>query len=56
MVNDHSFNCHRRAKIIDEYVNTRNVLTLPAAIKKMTSQSAKILGLSDRGVLQAGKK
>jgi N-acyl-D-aspartate/D-glutamate deacylase len=44
------------AKIIDEYVNKRKVLSLPMAIQKMTSQSAKILGITDRGVLQAGKK
>lgn len=44
------------AKIIQEYVNERHVLSLPSAIKKMTSQSANILGISDRGVLQVGKK
>lgn len=44
------------AKIIDQYVNQRGVLSLQEAIRKMTSQSAKVLGLSDRGVLQAGKK
>ena len=44
------------AKIIDEYVNKRKVLSLPMAIQKMTSQSAKILGIADRGVLQVGKK
>ena len=44
------------AKIIDEYVNKRGVLSLPEAIRKMTSQSAKILGLNDRGLLKVGKK
>ncbi|MFT6899722.1 MAG: N-acyl-D-amino-acid deacylase [Paraglaciecola sp.] len=44
------------AKIIDQYVIQRGVLTLEEAIRKMTSQSAKVLGLLDRGVLQAGKK
>ena len=44
------------AKIIEEYVNKRHVISLPNAIKKMTSQSANILGISDRGVLQVGKK
>ncbi|NQY87731.1 MAG: amidohydrolase family protein [Colwellia sp.] len=44
------------AKIIEEYVNKRKVLSLPAAVQKMTSQSANILGISDRGILQAGKK
>ena len=44
------------AKIIDEYVNKRGVLSLPEAIRKMTSQSAKILGINDRGVLKVGNK
>jgi len=44
------------AKIIETYVNQRKVLSLPEAIRKMTSQSASILGLADRGVLQVGKK
>jgi N-acyl-D-amino-acid deacylase len=44
------------AKIIETYVNQRRVLSLPEAIRKMTSQSADILGLTDRGVLQVGKK
>ncbi len=44
------------AKIIEVYVNQRKLLTLPEAVRKMTSQSAKILGISDRGILQAGMK
>ncbi len=43
------------AKIIETYVNQRKVLSLPEAIRKMTSQSAKILGISNRGVLEVGK-
>jgi N-acyl-D-aspartate/D-glutamate deacylase len=44
------------AKVIDEFVNQRGVLSLQEAIRKMTSQSAKLLGLLDRGILQVGKK
>jgi len=44
------------AKIIDEYVNQRQLFSLAEAVRKMTSQSASILGLTDRGVIQAGKK
>ena len=44
------------AKIIEEYVIKRGVLTLEDAVRKMTSQSANILGLTDRGVIQKGKK
>jgi len=44
------------AKIIEQYVNQRKVLSLTEAVRKMTSQSAKILGITDRGIIQAGKK
>ncbi len=44
------------AKIIEQYVNQRQILSLPEAVRKMTSQSAQILGINDRGVLQVGKK
>lgn len=44
------------AKIIDEYVNGRQVLSLKEAVRKMTSHSASVLGITDRGILQAGKK
>lgn len=44
------------AKIIEEYVNKRQVLSLGEAVRKMTSQSAGILGITDRGVIEAGKK
>ena len=44
------------AKVIELYVNQRKVMTLPEAVRKMTSQSAKILAISDRGIIQAGKK
>jgi len=41
-------------KIIREYVNERHTLTLEEAIRKMTSQPADRLGLSDRGRLISG--
>ena len=44
------------AKVIEEYVNQRKVLSLPEAVRKMTSQSAQILGITDRGILKIGKK
>jgi len=44
------------AKIIEKYVNNSKLLSLTEAVKKMTSQSAKILGISDRGVLKVGNK
>ena len=44
------------AKIIEQYVNQRQTLSLPEAVRKMTSQSAQILGITDRGVLKVGQK
>ena len=44
------------AKIIEEYVIKRKILSLEEAVRKMTSQSANILGISDRGIIQQGKK
>jgi N-acyl-D-aspartate/D-glutamate deacylase len=37
-------------------VREERVLTLPQAIHKMTGLAAERLGLSDRGVVQVGKK
>ena len=36
------------------YVRQRHVLTLPDAVRKMTSLPAQILGLTDRGLLRPG--
>ncbi len=44
------------AKIIELYVKERKVLSLPDAVRKMTSQPANILGIANRGILQVGKK
>ena len=44
------------AKIIETHVEQRKSLSLSQAIRKMTSQPAKILGISDRGIIEVGKK
>ncbi len=44
------------AKVIEEYVVKRRLLSLQGAVRKMTSQPAKVLGLQDRGVIAVGKK
>lgn len=44
------------ATIIEDYVVARGVLTLPDAVRKMTSFAAGVLGIEDRGVLRAGMK
>lgn len=43
-------------RILAEYVVARKVLTLPDAIRKMTSWPAERLGLADRGLLRAGMR
>ena len=44
------------AKIIETYVNEQGVLTLPEAIRKMTSFAAAVLGIDDRGVVAENMK
>jgi dihydroorotase/N-acyl-D-amino-acid deacylase len=41
-------------RVLGEYVREQRVLTLPAAIHKMTQMPATRLGLRDRGVLRTG--
>ena len=41
-------------RVLGVYVRERNVLTLPDAIRKMTSFPAQIIGLADRGLLRPG--
>jgi len=41
-------------RVLGVYVRERHVLTLPDAIRKMTSLSAEITGLTDRGLLRPG--
>lgn len=43
-------------RIIAEYVTARKVLTLPDAVRKMTSWPAQRLGLADRGLLREGMR
>ncbi|MEE8426106.1 MAG: amidohydrolase family protein [Woeseiaceae bacterium] len=42
------------AKIIERYVMQDRVLTLPEAVRKMTSFAAGVLGITDRGILREG--
>lgn len=41
-------------RVLGHYVREQKVLTLPDAIRKMTSLPAQIIGLTDRGVLRPG--
>lgn len=41
-------------RVLGHYVREKKVLTLPEAIRKMTSLSAAITGLTDRGLLRPG--
>jgi N-acyl-D-amino-acid deacylase len=49
-----SFGTHTR--VLALYVREEHVLTLEEAVRKMTSQSANRMGLSDRGILRQGMK
>ena len=42
--------------ILSEYVRDENQLSLPDAIRKMTSFPAQRLGIGDRGILRDGMK
>ncbi len=44
------------AKIIESYVVEDPILSIEEAVQKMTSYAAEILHLTDRGVLEVGKK
>ncbi len=41
-------------RFIKEYVREKKILSLPEAVRKITSFPARILGISDRGVLKEG--
>ena len=41
-------------RVLGRYVRVRHVLTLPDAVRKMTSLAAQITGLTDRGMLRPG--
>ena len=42
------------AKIIEQYVVKDKILSLPEAVRKMTSFAASILGITDRGIVREG--
>jgi N-acyl-D-amino-acid deacylase len=42
------------ARVIGEYVNKKNVLTLEDAVRKLTSWPAQRMGFTDRGLLREG--
>ena len=43
-------------RVLGVYARERHVLSLPAAVRKMTAGPARLLGLGDRGTIAAGKK
>src|SRR5690606_5504503 len=50
----HPRNYATNARVLGHYVREEQVLTLPDAVRKMTSLPAEILGLEDRGRLAEG--
>jgi N-acyl-D-amino-acid deacylase len=50
----HPRNYSTAVRVLGHYVRDEKVLTLPEAVRKMTSLPASILGLPDRGQLRAG--
>ena len=51
----HPRNYSTAVRVLGHYVRDEKVLTLPDAVRKMTSLPASILGLTDRGELKAGQ-
>ena len=51
----HPRNYSTAVRVLGHYVRDEKVLTLPEAVRKMTSLPARILGLTDRGQLKAGQ-
>src|SRR5690606_10010538 len=43
-------------RVLGVYVREKKLLTLPAAVQKMTSASAALLGITDRGSIAVGQK
>jgi N-acyl-D-aspartate/D-glutamate deacylase len=50
----HPRNYSTAVRVLGHYVRDEKVLTLPEAVRKMTSLPASILGLTDRGTLKPG--
>ena len=51
----HPRNYSTAVRVLGHYVRDEHVLTLPEAVRKMTSLPASILGLTDRGTLTPGQ-
>ena len=51
----HPRNYSTAVRVLGHYVRDEKVLTLPEAVRKMTSLPASILGLTDRGQLKPGQ-
>jgi N-acyl-D-aspartate/D-glutamate deacylase len=51
----HPRNYSTAVRVLGHYVRDEKVLTLPEAVRKMTSLPAGILGLTDRGTLKPGQ-
>jgi N-acyl-D-amino-acid deacylase len=52
--NPHPRSYGTNARVLAEYVRTRGVLTLPDAIRRMTSLPARTFSLHDRGLIHEG--
>ena len=50
----HPRNYSTAVRVLGHYVRDQKVLTLPEAVRKMTSLPAQILGLKDRGQIKEG--
>jgi N-acyl-D-aspartate/D-glutamate deacylase len=50
----HPRNYSTNVRVLGHYVRDQRVLTLPDAVRKMTSLPAQILGLKDRGTIREG--
>jgi N-acyl-D-amino-acid deacylase len=50
----HPRNYSTAVRVLGHYVRDEKVLTLPEAVRKMTSLPAQILGLKDRGQIREG--
>ena len=50
----HTRNYSTNVRVLGHYVRDEKVLTLPEAVRKMTSLPAQILGLKDRGQIKEG--
>ncbi len=54
--NPHPRNYGTYPRVLAHYVREKGVLSIPEAVRKMTSMPAKVMGLDDRGLLKTGYK